>query len=173
MRLSRADVVPVLTIIVGGAIGLLLTVRPLLLRSASVDVPAPGSTEYNLALGSRRSESVREFLAGFGISPDRLNTTSFGEERPPIDRSAEAARAQNRLVVDRPALSPDGRWIAYVSDETGHREVYVTSFPDMTSGRWQVSTDGGVKPLWTADGRLFFVDRNGGRVVVQLEARRP
>ena len=57
-----------------------------------------GSTEYNLALGSRRAESVRDFLSGFGISAGRFTTTSFGEERPAVNRSDEAAWAQNRRV---------------------------------------------------------------------------
>ena len=57
-----------------------------------------GSTEYNLALGSSRAESVRAFLAGFGISGDRFTTTSFGEDRPLVNRSDEAAWAQNRRV---------------------------------------------------------------------------
>ena len=57
-----------------------------------------GSTEYNLALGSRRAESVRSFLAGFGIAVDRLTTTSFGEDRPLVNRDDEAAWARNRRV---------------------------------------------------------------------------
>ena len=57
-----------------------------------------GSTEYNLALGSRRAESVRAFLAGFGISADRFTATSFGEDRPLVNRSDEAAWARNRRV---------------------------------------------------------------------------
>ncbi len=57
-----------------------------------------GSIEYNLALGGRRAESVREFLTGLGISPDRLTTTSFGEERPLVSRSDAEAWAQNRRV---------------------------------------------------------------------------
>src|SRR5262249_37810307 len=44
-------------------------------------------------------------------------------------------------------LSPDAKWIAYVSDETGRREVYVRSFPS-GSAKWQVSTDFGVDPRW-------------------------
>src|SRR5258708_21858354 len=52
-------------------------------------------------------------------------------------------------------VSPNGRWIAYVSDETGRREVYVTSFPDAT-GKWQVSTNGGENPRWRADGREMY-----------------
>jgi peptidoglycan-associated lipoprotein len=57
-----------------------------------------GSIEYNLALGGRRAESVRDFLMGLGISADRLTTTSFGEERPLVSRSDAEAWAQNRRV---------------------------------------------------------------------------
>ena len=57
-----------------------------------------GSTEYNLALGNRRAVAVQEFLSGFGISANVFTTTSFGEERPAVNRSDEAAWAQNRRV---------------------------------------------------------------------------
>jgi peptidoglycan-associated lipoprotein len=57
-----------------------------------------GSVEYNLALGNRRAESVREFFGQFGISGDRFVTTSFGEERPLVNRSDEQAWSQNRRV---------------------------------------------------------------------------
>jgi serine/threonine-protein kinase len=56
-----------------------------------------------------------------------------------------------------PALSPDGRWLAYVSSASGVPEVYVRSFPDGSRGVWQVSTDGGTEPRWSHSGReLFF-----------------
>jgi Tol biopolymer transport system component len=54
-----------------------------------------------------------------------------------------------------PRLSPDERYLAYTSDETGHTEVYLTTFPDAAT-RWQVSTDGGEFPHWRADGREIF-----------------
>ena len=55
-----------------------------------------------------------------------------------------------------PALSPDGRWLAYVSDESGRDEVYVRSFPGM-EGRYQVSRDGGAEPVWSPrGGELFY-----------------
>ena len=57
-----------------------------------------GSVEYNLALGSRRAESVRAFLAGLGVSTDRLTTTSYGEERPLVDQADAASFALNRRV---------------------------------------------------------------------------
>ena len=54
-------------------------------------------------------------------------------------------------------LSPDSRWIAYGSDESGRINVYVRSYPDVERGRWQLSNDGGEEPRWSRDGReLFF-----------------
>jgi hypothetical protein len=59
-----------------------------------------------------------------------------------------------------PAFSPDCKWVAYVSLETGQREVYVTHFPD-ASRRYRVSTQGGTLPRWRGDGReLFYAARN-------------
>ena len=55
-----------------------------------------GSTEYNLALASRRADSVRQFFTAFGLDAGRFVTVSFGEERPLVNRSDEAAWAQNR-----------------------------------------------------------------------------
>ena len=72
-----------------------------------------------------------------------------------------------------PAVSPDGRWIAYASDETGRREVYVRPFPDVGAGRWQVSSQGGRLPGWAHGGReLYFnEDRTGTAMwVVEVES---
>jgi peptidoglycan-associated lipoprotein len=55
-----------------------------------------GSTEYNLALGQRRAESIRTFLSGYGIPATRLSTISYGKERPEVPGSTEAAWARNR-----------------------------------------------------------------------------
>ena len=55
-----------------------------------------------------------------------------------------------------PAVSPDGRWLAYASDESGVTEVYVRPFPDAASARWQVSVAGGSDPVWAHSGRELF-----------------
>jgi serine/threonine-protein kinase len=55
-----------------------------------------------------------------------------------------------------PALSPDGRWIAYTSQESGVEQVYVRPFPDVDSGRWQVSAEAARAPRWARDGRELF-----------------
>ena len=54
-------------------------------------------------------------------------------------------------------VSPDGRWIAYMSNESGEYEIYVRPFPNVEDGRSQISRATGVSPVWSADGHeLFF-----------------
>ncbi len=61
-----------------------------------------------------------------------------------------------------PALSPDARWLAYASNESGNMEVYVRPFPATGTGKWQVSTAGGTEPSWSRNGReLFFINGKG------------
>jgi serine/threonine-protein kinase len=67
-----------------------------------------------------------------------------------------------------PALSPDGRWLAYVSDESGRHEVYVRPFPNVDEARWLVSAGGGSEPLWSHSGRELFY-RNGNNDMVAVE----
>jgi Tol biopolymer transport system component len=72
------------------------------------------------------------------------------------------------------ALSPDGRWLAYVSDETGRAEVFIRPFPHADSAKYQVSTGGGVSPLWARNGReLFFVDADRAMTSVSVAAGAP
>jgi serine/threonine-protein kinase len=60
------------------------------------------------------------------------------------------------------ALSPDSRWVAYVSVESGREEVYVRPFPNTTDARWQVSTEGGSAPAWAHSGKeLFYLTADG------------
>ncbi len=68
----------------------------------------------------------------------------------------------NEMLAD---ISPDGRWLAYASDESGRFEVYVRSYPDLER-KWQISTRGGIEPAWSADGReLFYRDEEGLRMM--------
>jgi dipeptidyl aminopeptidase/acylaminoacyl peptidase len=68
-----------------------------------------------------------------------------------------------------PALSPDGRWMAYISDESGQNEVYVTSFPDQ-GRKWQLSKDGGASPEWSQRGdELFYLDLDDVLMAVPVD----
>jgi Tol biopolymer transport system component len=77
------------------------------------------------------------------------------------------------LVADQftevhPTVSPDGRWIAYTSDESGTQEVYVRAFPATTAGRWQVSNGGGFQPRWSADGHELYFGSGNRLMAAQL-----
>jgi Tol biopolymer transport system component len=68
-----------------------------------------------------------------------------------------------------PRFSPDGKWLAYVSNESGQSQVMVTSLPG-TTGRWQVSTDGGTSPAWRGDGKeLFYIGPAPDNWVLSVE----
>lgn len=60
------------------------------------------------------------------------------------------------LTAQNADMSPDGRWLAYQSNESGQNEIYVRPFPDVQGGRWQVSRAGGTRPLWARSGRELF-----------------
>ncbi len=68
-----------------------------------------------------------------------------------------------------PTLSPDAKWMAYASEESGRREIWVVPFPDPQGAKWQISTDGGFEPLWSRDGReIFFVNLANQLVAVPV-----
>jgi Tol biopolymer transport system component len=110
-----------------------------------------------------------------------------------LERGVFAARLQRDLVVldpvaggepapylttpfdeGSPAPSPDGRFVAYVSNEPGVPEVFVQPFPDPSGGKWQISTGGGQYPRWRPDGReLFYLDRERRLVAVEMRTDGP
>ena len=65
-------------------------------------------------------------------------------------------------------ISPDGKWVAYASDESGNWEIYVTSFPS-AAGKWQVSRGGGTEPRWRGDGKeIFYIAPSGTLTAVPV-----
>jgi Tol biopolymer transport system component len=79
---------------------------------------------------------------------------------------------QGISIETNPALSPDGRWLAFETSESGRPEIVVTPFPsshnpvEASAPRWQVSTQGGTRPRWSGDGgSLLFVSLDGGSVM--------
>ena len=89
-----------------------------------------------------------------------------------------AGKAEPRTLLDaefrfsNAAVSPDGRWLAYQSNESGAAEIFVRPFPALDSGRWPVSTGGGTRPLWSRDGKeIFYLDASGFLTAVAVERR--
>ena len=89
---------------------------------------------------------------------------SLGETRSPVPfLRTEASEGRGRF-------SPDGRWLAYTSNETGRYEVYVQTFP-ATGGKWQVSAGGGFAPLWRSDGKeLCYITLDRKMMAVEVKA---
>ena len=75
----------------------------------------------------------------------------------------------SKFVDAHPALSPDGKWLVYVSQDTDQSEVYVQPFQG-SGTRWRISTQGGIEPFWRADGReIFYLALDGGLMSVAVE----
>ncbi|HEX7157784.1 MAG TPA: protein kinase [Edaphobacter sp.] len=68
-------------------------------------------------------------------------------------------------------LSPDGKWIAYDSDESGRDEIFVRTFPNL-GGKWQVSTNGGTRPLWSRNGKELYYIASDGKLMA-VDVKRP
>jgi Tol biopolymer transport system component len=107
------------------------------------------------------SEGETFFIRGQnGVPPDIVAT--------PVTPSGEVHEV---VVTDNaefdPALSPDGRWLAYASDRTGQAEIWVKGYPDGIPVR--VSHNGGYEPIWSADGRELFYLQGNSMMVVAVE----
>jgi DNA-binding SARP family transcriptional activator/Tol biopolymer transport system component len=91
--------------------------------------------------------------------------------RPQTDSVPVALLATSFTEIS-PALSPDGRWLAYVSNETGEHEIYVVPFPSTRDAKWAISTAGGTEPLWSHRGsELFYRDASGNLVAVEVSTK--
>jgi eukaryotic-like serine/threonine-protein kinase len=97
--------------------------------------------------------------------------TSFDVWMLPLDGERKPLPYLNSAAGERqPRVSPNGRWIAYVSDETRRPEIYVQTFPQ-PGGKWAVSSSGGMVPVWRSDGsELFFVSPDGRLTAVPISS---
>jgi hypothetical protein len=93
-------------------------------------------------------------------------------QRPGVDGPATMLLASTDFDEVAPALSPDGRWLAYTSFETGAPQVYVRPFPDVDQGRWQVSSGGGGStPRWSHSGTELFYATTNGWIAARIDTR--
>jgi serine/threonine protein kinase/dipeptidyl aminopeptidase/acylaminoacyl peptidase len=88
-----------------------------------------------------------------------------GDDRKPM------LYLQTESSASEARFSPDSRWIAYMSDESGKKEVYVRPFPAASGGKWMVSKGGGTQPLWRRDGKeLFYISADSKLMAVEVAA---
>jgi serine/threonine-protein kinase len=111
------------------------------------------------------------------VSPDG-KWLVFSESTPSgIDVAMLSLDADRRVQVllktpfdeQNGEVSPDGKWLAYQSNESGANEVYVRPFPDVDRGRWQISSGGGTRPVWSRNGtELFYYVESGKMMAVPI-----
>jgi Tol biopolymer transport system component len=113
------------------------------------------------------------------VSPDGRQLI-FSETAPSTDNDVmaiELSGARRVTPIVRTALterngiiSPDGRWLAYEANDSGRFEIYVRPFPDVHSGHWTVSNEGGTRPIWTQSGQeLVYVSPTGALMQVGVQ----
>ena len=131
-------------------------------------VDRPGDAERLMSPSERRAtieasawsangQTLLFWASGAGTSLDTGLLSMEGER-------ASELLFETEFREGGPAISPDGGWIAYHTDETGQDEVYVQRYPELGS-RQTISTDGGQQPLWSPDGQELFY-RNGDEMMV-------
>ena len=124
------------------------------------------ATDRSLAPFSWSKDGKTLVLAELTLTPLQMDIAAL---------SMEGDRGKKQLLhedydEDYPLISPDGRWMAYQSNESGRYEVYVRPFPDVDrGGKWQISAEGGDSPLWSPDGSELFYRSGESFMAVGVE----
>jgi eukaryotic-like serine/threonine-protein kinase len=116
-----------------------------------------------------------QLLAFLEVNPTTGNDIWVLRVGDPSAGSGQVRKAQPFLRTpfneSVPRFSPDGHWLAYISDESGRYEVYVQPYPG-PGGKWQISTEGGTEPAWNPNGRELFY-RSGDKMMAADVAAQP
>ncbi len=100
-----------------------------------------------------------------GVDTWLLNVSGEPTASPYIESPFDKAQAK---------ISPDGRWLAYTTNDSGTYQIMVQSFPDPNRGRWQITAQGGIEPKWRHDGReLYYLAFDGSLMAVPIKESRP
>jgi Tol biopolymer transport system component len=142
---------------------------------------APGNIFWQPADGSGKPERLttnEHAQIPSSWSPDG-QVLAFVDVSPSTGRDIWALRLSDRksqvflqtpFSEGAPIFSPDGRWLAYGSDESGRPEIYVQPYPG-PGGKWQISTEGGTEPAWSRNGRELFYRQGNKMMAVDILAQ--
>jgi eukaryotic-like serine/threonine-protein kinase len=160
----------------------------------SIDAAPVWSPDGQIAFTSSRGHNFDVYVKpADGSLPEHLLQPPQNVDNLPLDWSRDGrylvyvripdlwvysfAERQSRLFLKASAsvndaqFSPDGKWVAYASNESGRWEIYVTSFPD-ARGKWQVSSNGGEQPRWRGDGKeLYFLSPDAKLMGAAIDAK--
>ncbi|HLZ42452.1 MAG TPA: protein kinase [Candidatus Sulfotelmatobacter sp.] len=141
-------------------------------RGRSFDIyvkPADGSQPEHLLVPTSGVDSLPLDWSRDGhnllyLVPPDLWVYSFADRKSRLFLKANAS-------LNNAQFSPDGKWVAYSSNESGRWEVYVTSFPD-ARGKWQVSSNGGEQPRWRGDGKeIYFLSADAKLMAASVDTK--
>lgn len=119
------------------------------------------ATPWSFAPDGRLAFFQRNPGTGLAVWTVPLDLSDPDRPKPGKPESAWHAKGDDYL----PRFSPDGRWIAYRSNESGINEIYVRPFPASRGGKWQISSGGGMYGLWAANGRELFYETGDNRIM--------
>jgi len=122
---------------------------------------AGGATPWSFAPDGRLAFFQRSPGPGLAVWTAPLDLSDPDRPQPGKPESAWDAKRDDYL----PRFSPDGRWIAYRSNESGINEIYVRPFPASRGGKWQISSGGGMYALWATNGRELFYETGDNRIM--------
>ena len=138
---------------------------------------------WQMANGAGVAERIGESpnrQSASGVSPEGRHvivtetgqTTAEDVMRVELGGTHTVTRLVQTTFVERNGVvSPDGRWLAYETNDSGRFEIWVRPYPDVNSGKWQVSNEGGTRPLWARNGKeLFYVSLTGTLMSVGVES---
>jgi Tol biopolymer transport system component len=138
--------------------------------------PADGSREAEAVAALDSRVYLREVTPDGRFVLIDFMDRSQGTENGQVAKLALAANAKPEMLVATPfdeyagEWSPDKRWLAYQSEESGRSEIYVRDMSE-GGGRWQVSTAGGEEPRWSADGRELYYRNESQLMAVAIDTR--
>ncbi len=159
--------------------------QSVIFTSGNLPMIGPSNLFRRAADGTGSVEQLTEGIAAIGpasVTPDGKGL--IFSERPRAGRTATdladlmllpiLGGRRPQPLVQTPAteafgeISPDGRWLAYQSNASGQSEIYVAPFPNVTAGKWQVSTSGGTQPVWARKTPELFYESMGALMRVTL-----
>jgi serine/threonine-protein kinase len=120
------------------------------------------ATPWSLSPHGRLAYNDRNAETGTDLWTMPLDLTD--PDRPKPGKPEPFLRTPADEIV--PRFSPDGRWIAYRSNESGNDEIYVRPFPPASGGKWQISNGGGLYGIWSKNGRELFYEAPDNRIMV-------
>ena len=139
-------------------------------RSDGAGKPQPLTQSKNVQLPwSFTPDGKRLAFMEQGIGTFHLWTVSLESDSAGLHAGKPEVFLQTQADERYPSFSPDGRWIAYRSDESGTNQVYVRAFPDK-GGKWQISNSGGTIPMWSRNGHELFFESLDNHIMVAAYA---